>query len=98
MNWRVEIKHKVAKALKDPRKIPPDVASAVLALIVQLEVSGPAVNWPHYGKLRNQGNLIDRRHCHLRRGRPTWVCCWEVEAKLKLVEVYYVGTHEKAPY
>lgn len=59
---------------------------------------GPAVpDWPNYGKL--QGKKGDKRHCHLQKGKPTYVCCWEViDKKQKIIEVYYVGTHEKAPY
>jgi hypothetical protein len=42
---------------------------------------------------------VDKRHCHLIKGRPTYVACWEVkDPKNKILEVYYVGTHEKAPY
>jgi hypothetical protein len=33
------------------------------------------------------------------KGRPTYVAVWEAQdKKIKLVEVLYVGTHEKAPY
>ncbi len=42
---------------------------------------------------------ILKHHCHLKKGHPTYVVCWRVTSKqLKTVEVYYVGTHEKAPY
>ncbi len=31
--------------------------------------------------------------------RRTYVCCWEViDKRMKITEIYYVGTHEKAPY
>ena len=34
-----------------------------------------------------------------KRGRPTYVAVWEVtDKKIKIVEVTYVGTREKAPY
>lgn len=40
-----------------------------------------------------------RHHCHLKSGKPTFAACWEViDQAAGLVEVYYVGTHEKAPY
>ncbi|MEA3429487.1 MAG: helix-turn-helix transcriptional regulator [Thermodesulfobacteriota bacterium] len=33
-----------------------------------------------------------------KKGRPTYVAVWEVvDKKIRLVEVSYVGTHEKAP-
>jgi hypothetical protein len=59
---------------------------------------GPALpDWPNYGRFG--GVKGDKRHCHLQKGRPTYVCCWELKDKnRKLIEVYYVGTHEKAPY
>ena len=67
-------------------------------LISEIEILGPnAVNWPNYGKL--QGRNKDLYHCHLIKGKPTYVACWEVlDKSLKLIEVYYVGTHEKAKY
>ena len=52
-------------------------------------------------------------HCHLKNGRPTYVACWSFEHKkikatknkknkiikeIKIIEVYYVGTHEDSPY
>lgn len=98
MSWQVKISPKVEKIIQNRRKTPIEVEGAVLILVANLEKLGPAVNWPNYGKLKNQGKGIDRRHCHLRKGRPTWVACWEVETNYKKIEVYYVGTHEKAPY
>lgn len=67
-------------------------------LLMELASKGPAVpDWPNYGKLR--GIKGDKQHCHLQKGKPTYVCCWEVvDKKRKIIEVYYVGTHEKAPY
>ena len=67
-------------------------------LFMDLASQGPAAqDWPNYGMLKGMGG--DRRHCHLQRGLPTYVCCWEViDKKRKIIEVYYVGSHEKAPY
>jgi hypothetical protein len=98
MSWQVDLKGRVRKSLDNRRKIPLPIAKATFFLITELKEFGPAVHWPNYGKLKNQGQGIDRRHCHLQKGRPTWVACWEVHAKHKKIEVYYVGTHEKAPY
>jgi predicted DNA-binding helix-hairpin-helix protein len=53
MSWQVQIKPKVAKSLKNRQKIPMEVESATIALLAELETSGPAVNWPNYGKLKN---------------------------------------------
>ena len=41
----------------------------------------------------------NRHHCHIKKGQPTYVTIWEVTNKrIKLIEVTYAGTHEKAPY
>lgn len=72
----------------------------VLSFLFQdLAVNGPALpDWPNYGKLKCKKS-VDKRHCHLQKGNPTYVCCWEVvDKKRRIIEVYYVGTHEKAPY
>lgn len=95
MAWEVQISHKAAKQCK---KLPEKVLFTLRLLVKDLETSGPAAeNWPNAGKLK--GLKGDKRHCHLIKGKPTYVCCWEVLDKhIKLIEVYYVGTHEKAPY
>ena len=61
----------------------------------EIETDGPVRgNWPNYGKLDK-----DRHHCHLKKGRPSYVAVWELKDKeICLVEVTYAGTHEKAPY
>lgn len=52
------------------------------------------LNWSNYGPLKK-----DEFHCHLRKGKPTYVACWRVlDKQVKIMEVYYVGTHEDAPY
>lgn len=68
-------------------------------LFEDLSNKGPTLlDWPNYGKLHGKKGT-DRRHCHLQKGRPTYVCCWKVlDKERKIIEVYYVGTHEKAPY
>ena len=96
MNWKVRIQTKVGKKIK---KLPISVQSSVLLLMRDLEQNGPATGggWKNYGKFK--GVVGDKRHCHLSKGRPTYVCCWEIiDKEIKLMEVYYVGTHEKAPY
>lgn len=97
MSWQVDMKPRIAKDVANRRKTPLEIEDALFALMLDLSSRGPAVQWPNYGKL-SQGKGFDRRHCHIRKGRPTWVACWEVDAKNKRIEVYYVGTPEKAPY
>lgn len=92
MAWTVNLK---VKAVKQLRRLPPSVRSSLVALVRDIEASGPVRgNWPNYGKLG-----ADRHHCHLKKGSPTYVAVWRmVGRQIQLVEVVYVGTHEKAPY
>ena len=92
MGWRVNFS---GKAAKQYRGLSAGVKESSDALIREIERQGPVRgNWKNYGKLGNECH-----HCHLKSGRPTYVACWEVVDKTeKIVEVYYVGTHEKAPY
>lgn len=84
---------------KQARKFNDNILSILRLLFEDLANNGPAIpSWPNYGKLHGKKGS-DKRHCHLQKGKPTYVCCWEiVDKKRKIIEVYYVGTHEKAPY
>lgn len=61
-------------------------------LIAELELLGPIL--PHWN---NFSKLADRRyHCHL---SYKWVACWEViDEQIKLIDIYYAGSREDAPY
>ncbi len=88
------------KARKQTEKVSVAVLSVLRLLTEDLINKGPAAggSWPHYGKLHGKKGE-DKRHCHLIKGKPTYVCCWRVvDSKVKMIEVYYVGTHENAPY
>ncbi len=90
--WQIRF---TSKAQKQFKKLPQKVKDRAVLLLgeIKLEGSGRG-NWPNYSKL-GKGEF----HCHLKKGKPTYVICWRVEDKqIKIVEVYYVGTHEKAPY
>lgn len=80
---------------KQVNKLPVAVKESLFTLLLEIERLGPIRgNWPNYGKL-----LKNRHHCHLKKGHPTYVAVWEVkENQINLVEVVYVGSHEKAPY
>lgn len=93
--WTVRLN---AKSRKRKEKLPPEIAANFLALLTQLELTGPAQPaWPHYGKLRN--TKTETHHCHLNTGRPVYVAVWQVQNKqIRLMEINYVGTHENAPY
>lgn len=89
--WRVTFKSGVSKAIG---KLPAGVVRALDLLVDDLQAGGPVRgDWPNYGKLANF-----RHHCHLKKGRPTYVAVWEVIAEARLIRIVYVGTHEKAPY
>ena len=94
MSWSVNFTGKTAKQVK---KLPEEVQLALRALVSEMESSGPfRANWKNYSPLKVES---DRFHCHLKKGRPTYVACWEVVSKkIRIVEVYYAGTHENAPY
>jgi len=86
------VKRKVHKQI---RKLPLAVKENLFTLLLEIENEGPVRgNWSNYGKLGKS-----RHHCHLKKGQPTYVVVWEVKDKqIKLVEVTYVGSHEKVPY
>lgn len=95
INWTVT---PTRTADKQAVKLSENIMLKLRLLFMDLATQGPTVpGWPHYGKIH--GKKGDKRHCHLQRGKPTYVCCWEIiDKKRKIIEVYYVGTHEKAPY
>jgi len=71
------------------------IRELLFQLLREIESSGPVRgNWPNYSKLGD-----GKHHCHLKKGKPTYVAVWvEREDEIRLVEVVYAGTHEKAPY
>jgi hypothetical protein len=92
MTWVVTSNKKVKKQVK---KLPQRVKAALYVLSTEIKELGPArANWSNYSPLGK-----GRYHCHLKKGHPTYVAVWEVINKeIRIVEVQYVGTHEKAPY
>ena len=55
--------------------LPQPVQDLVRLLLHELERHGPVRgNWPNYGKLSRT-----RHHCHLKKGRPTYVAVWDVQ-------------------
>ncbi len=92
MTWTVQLSR---KAEKQKETLSKPVRQILFALVHDIEAGGPVRgDWPNYSKLAD-----GRHHCHLKKGNPTYVAVWEVRDKeIKLVEVVYAGTHEKAPY
>jgi hypothetical protein len=88
--WAVKLSRRTDRNLDS---LPNPVKGALALLISDIEAGGPVRgNWPNYSRLGPR-----RHHCHLKKGRPTYVAVWE-EIGARLVEVTYAGTHEKAPY
>jgi len=95
MEWDVRLTGAVKKSVA---KLPPKVRNKFYTLALALRKAGPVQpSMPHFGKLKNRPG--ECYHCHLNKGRPTYVAVWQVlDNQAVLVEVTYVGTHEKAPY
>lgn len=92
MAWKVTFS---GAAEKQARKLPETVQAILKTLVLEIAASGPVRgNWKNYSTLANGDH-----HCHLKKGKPTYVAVWRVTDKtIKLVEIRYAGTHEKAPY
>jgi mRNA-degrading endonuclease RelE of RelBE toxin-antitoxin system len=92
MSWTVKLTN---KAVKQYQKLPKTIRENMDTLLMKIRVAGPVGgNWPHYSKLS-----ATEHHCHVKRGKPTYVVVWrEDKEQVRLVEVIYAGTHEKAPY
>jgi mRNA-degrading endonuclease RelE of RelBE toxin-antitoxin system len=88
MNYQVKIKRRVARRLN---KLPKNVQKLLFLLITDLQDGGPIQkSWSNFSPLGN-----DRYHCHL---TYRYVACWTCRKGEILIEVYYVGSREKAPY
>ena len=94
--WEVIYTNSFTKQLG---KLPDVIQKRMAILSEELERFGPMrPNWKNFGLLKGSGTT-KIYHCHIKSGKPTYVACWEVKDKsIKLIEVYYVGTHENAPY
>jgi mRNA-degrading endonuclease RelE of RelBE toxin-antitoxin system len=88
MAYDVRIKKKIARGLI---KLPSDVQKLLFLLIEDLKADGPIQkSWQNFSSLgKNQ------YHCHL---NYRYVACWTHNKGEIEIEVYYVGSREKAPY
>ena len=88
MGYEVRIKKKVARGLQ---KLPAGVQKLLFLLIADLQADGPIQrSWRNFSLLAK-----DRYHCHL---THRYVACWTCRKDEIVIEVYYVGSREKAPY
>lgn len=88
-SWKVAF---TAKANKQVTKLPKRERDILVALVQDLQITGAVLpDWSNYSKLGK-----NTYHCHL---SYKWVACWSVEDKnIRLIEIYYVGSRENAPY
>ena len=88
MNFEVRLKRKLTRGLI---KLPEDVQKLFFLLVADLQTDGPIqTGWRNFSSLG--GN---RYHCHL---NYRYVACWTWRNNEIVIEVYYVGSREKAPY
>ena len=88
MAYKVRIRKKVARGLN---KLPRSVQQLLFLLVADLQADGPIRReWPNFSSLGP-----DHFHCHL---TYRYVACWTCKKGEIVIEVYYVGSREKAPY
>lgn len=88
MCYEVVFKKKVIKGLP---KLPLLIQKKLVMLTDDLREKGPEQpQWQNYSKLSK-----NEYHCHL---GYSWVACWRHEKQTIIIEVYYVGSRENAPY
>lgn len=86
--FEVVMKRKVEKEID---KLPDKIKIKMVSLIDDLSEKGPIqAKWPNYSKLSET-----EYHCHL---SYKWVACWRFEKGTIIIEVYYAGSRENAPY
>jgi len=84
-------KVRVKSEKKTLAKLPKNVKNTLFLLIQELESEGPIQSeWQNYSTLGK-----NEYHCHL---SYSWVACWRTTEKSFVIEVYYAGSREKAPY
>lgn len=89
MVWTITF---TSKAARQAGKLPKRERALLMLLVRDLQLRGAAQpTWNNYSKLGK-----DAYHCHL---SYKWVACWYVQdGKMKLIEIYYTGSRENAPY
>lgn len=78
------------------QSLPKVIQVAFYLLASEIEKGGPVRgNWPNYSKLKKNVH-----HCHLAKGKPTYVAIWKQEKQRGKCFIYfeYIGTHEGAHY
>ena len=88
MQYQVRIKKKVNRGLN---KLPQNIRKLFFLLVEDLKADGPIQkSWRNFSPLGE-----NKYHCHL---SYRYVACWTWQQGKIEIEVYYVGSREKAPY
>lgn len=88
MKYKVRIKRKASRGLV---KLPASIRKLLFLLIEDLKADGPIQkSWRNFSPLGK-----NTYHCHL---TYSYVACWTWQEGEIVIEVYYVGSREKAPY
>ncbi len=86
-NWTVALSRDAVKQYNKLKRngSKPTITDVINLLIIEMVKQGPyRNNWPNYGPLDE-----DEFHCHLKKGKPTYVACWKViDKENQLIEVY----------
>ena len=86
--YEVIIKKRMLRSLQ---RMPEQIQMKMANLVEDLRDRGPIRrDWPNFSRL-GPGTY----HCHL---SYHWVACWRCPKNSKIIEVYYVGSRENAPY
>ncbi len=93
-SWNVKF---TSKAKRQVKNLPREIRERLFALVLEIRKLGPTrATWHNYGRIKGHR---DCHHCHLKKGKPTYVAVWKVmDKENNPVEVRYVGTHENADY
>jgi mRNA-degrading endonuclease RelE of RelBE toxin-antitoxin system len=88
MKYEIKIKRKLERQVS---KLPKNIQKLFMVLVEELkELGAVRTNWTNYSKLSK-----NEHHCHL---TYRYVACWKEIDNTITIEVYYVGSREKAPY
>ena len=88
VRYTVKVAKKAAMAIETA---PDHIQEAFQDVTDDLAATGPVQSsWPNYSRLGK-----DRYHSHL---AHKWVACWTIEKDSIIIEVYYAGSRENAPY
>ncbi len=70
MIWEVKI---IGQAKKRDKSLSEDAVRSFITLLFEMRNLGPyRSNWPNYTKMNNKK---EEYHCHIEKGRPTYVVC-----------------------